>query len=83
MLVFDFFFRRFGSAMWMQLGSMVFLFVEVSCLESSRSFPKSSSNSESVLALIASNSGFIVEVRKSDFFELIDEFVEFLLFGSF
>ena len=44
-LVLDFFFRKLGSATWMQLESVVFPFMEVS-----------SSNSESVLALIASNS---------------------------
>ena len=57
--------------------------MEVSCFVSYRSLSKSSSNSESVLVLIASNLGFIVEVRKSDFFELIDEFVEFMAFCSF
>ena len=57
--------------------------MEVSCFVSYRSLSKSSSNSESVLVLIASNLGFIVEVRKSDFFELIDEFVEFVAFCSF
>ena len=82
-LVFDFFLRRLGSGAWMQLESVVFPLVEVSCLGSSISFSKSSSNSDSVLALIASNSFFVVEVRKSDFFELIDEFVEFRLFCSF
>ena len=29
------------------------------------------------------NPGFVAEVRKSDFFELIDEFVEFASFFSF
>ena len=29
------------------------------------------------------NPGFVVEVRKSNFFELIDEFVEFTAFFSF
>ena len=55
-LVLDFFFRKLGSETRMQLESVVFPFVEVSCLESSSSFSKSSSNSNSVLALIMSNS---------------------------
>ena len=64
--------------MRMQLESVVFQLVEVYYLESSNSSFKYSSNSESVLALIASNSGFIVEVRKSDSFELINGFIEFV-----
>ena len=56
-LVLDFFFRKLGSETRMQLESVVFSFVEVSCLEFSNNPFKSSSNSESVLALIRSNSG--------------------------
>jgi len=82
-LILDLFFRKLGSETQMQLESVVFQFVEVYYLESSNSSFKSSSNSESVLALIASNSGFIDEVRNSDFFELINEFVEFALFCCF
>ena len=82
-LVFDFFFRRLGSAERMQLGSRVFPSVEVSCFVSSRSLSKFSSSSESVLALIVPNSGFVVEGQESDFFELVDEIVEFVVVGSF
>ena len=76
-LVFDFFFRRLGSAKWMQLEDRIFLSMGVSCLVSSSSLSKSSSSSESVLVLNAPNSGFVVESWESDFFELVDEVVEF------
>ena len=56
-LVLDFFFRKLGSETRMQSESVVFPFMEVSFLESSNSSFKSSSNSESVSALIGSNSG--------------------------
>ena len=58
-LVFDFFFRRFCSAEWMQLEDKTFPSVGVSCLVSSSNLSKSSSSSESVLVLNASNSGWI------------------------
>ena len=63
--------------------SAVFPIVEVSCLEFFSNFSKSASNSECVLALIASNSGFALEVREFDFFELINEFAEFVMFCGF
>ena len=51
-LVLDFFFRRLGLVTRTELESVVFPLLEVSCLESSSSFFKSSSNLKSVLALI-------------------------------
>ena len=56
-LVFDFFFRRFGSAKWIWLEDKTFPSEGVSCLVSSSSLSKSSSSSESVLVLSALNSG--------------------------
>ena len=56
-LVFDFFFRRLGSAKWIELEDRIFPSMEVSCLVSSSNLSKSSSSSESVLILIAPNSG--------------------------
>ena len=52
--------------------------IVVSCLVSSSNLSKSSSNSESVLGLIASNSGSVVANWKFDFFELINEVVDLL-----
>ena len=63
----------------MQLEGKTFPSVGVSCLVSSINLSKSSSSSESVLVLNASNSGFVVESRESDFFELVDEVVEFVV----
>ena len=71
----------------MQSESVVFPFMEVSFLESSNSSFKSSSNSESVFGFdwieFGLNSGFVVEVRNSNFFGLINEFIEFASFCSF
>ena len=58
-LVFDFFFRRFGSAKWIRLEDETFPSEGVSCLVSSSSLSKSSSSSESILVLNAPNSGWI------------------------
>ena len=78
-LVFDFFFRRFGSAKWIRLEDETFPSEGVSCLVSSSSLSKSSSSSESVLVLVSPNSGFAVESWESDFFESIDEIVKFMV----
>ena len=79
-LVFDFFFRRLGSTKWIWLGDVIFPSMGISCLVSSSNLSKSSSNSESVLVLVTSNSGFL---RESDFFELVDEVIEFAAFCGF
>ena len=67
----------------MRLEGKAFPSMGVSCLVSSSNLAKSSSSSESVLALNASNSGFVVESRESDFFELVDKVVEFMVSCSF
>ena len=80
-LVFDFFFRRLGSAERMQLRSRVFPSVEVSCFVFSRSLSVECFGFDR--AEFGLNSGFVVEGQEFDLFELVDKIVEFVVVGSF